>query len=618
LGFGLVLLVLGYAVMVCWWAAHPQEDAAILLRYAQHFAQGDGIVWNIGGRPVDGATDFLFMVFVAGLSHLGMGVEAAARLLGLLAHLALVFLVFFASRTLWNVARPLAIIGALFVGMGPGLRYVEAGFGTTFFALWVFLSWYWAAVILARRGSERTSWLFAGSCLGMGLTRPEGVLVALLMLVTLLRFGGRGMRRKVTTAFALIFVLVGGAYFLWHWHYFGQPLPNPYYKKGGGHFYPLSLLLSIRYAVKMTFPLLLAFSLPLAAGVCCSKIPGLRRWSVPGLVGAGLMLTGAAALALLRISRGPHPFLVLGRWSPRYFGVVVFVALLGLFIGSIGLSLSRSSFSRGSGVTRQTRRLPLSVSRSIWWIRSTSLLLVGYVLMWALVSRQMNFLGRFQYAIMPVVVLMSLSLLDWAAGSLGYLRWISSRPVRGVPAVVLFLIILISLGMWQHEQYRAKDQWPFSPGDGKYEVATLLSDYSDKGYLMVTTEAGLLPFYSEWRAIDAWGLNDPVIAREGLSYSDLVTAEPDIIMFHAYFSPLTKPRRVRGGWFDMLMTLKRFAEDHNYILAAAFADSVHDAHYYYVRKTCPDAAEMAERIAAVSYIYDRTGRRAVNLMSSTN
>ena len=39
----------------------PFEDAAMLMRYAQNFAGGHGIVWNIGEHPVDGATDFLFM-----------------------------------------------------------------------------------------------------------------------------------------------------------------------------------------------------------------------------------------------------------------------------------------------------------------------------------------------------------------------------------------------------------------------------------------------------------------------------------------------------------------------------------------------------------------------------
>ena len=38
--------------------------------------------------------------------------------------------------------------------------------------------------------------------------------------------------------------------------------------------------------------------------------------------------------------------------------------------------------------------------------------------------------------------------------------------------------------------------------DGRYDVAVMLSKYADRHYTIATTEAGLLPLYSGWRAID--------------------------------------------------------------------------------------------------------------------
>ena len=58
-------------------SAHPAEDAAILMRYAQNLASGHGIVWNVGENPVEGATDFLFMVAVGSLIKIGLGAELA-------------------------------------------------------------------------------------------------------------------------------------------------------------------------------------------------------------------------------------------------------------------------------------------------------------------------------------------------------------------------------------------------------------------------------------------------------------------------------------------------------------------------------------------------------------
>ena len=114
---------------------HPEEDAAMLLRYSGHLARGDGIVWNVGEPPVDGATDFLFMLLVAGLHRLGFSLEAAAHGVGLFAHGSLVLLVFCGARRLFRASRPWALVPAVYVAFAPGLRHLAAAYGTPLFAL---------------------------------------------------------------------------------------------------------------------------------------------------------------------------------------------------------------------------------------------------------------------------------------------------------------------------------------------------------------------------------------------------------------------------------------------------------------------------------------------------
>ncbi len=58
----------------------------MLMRYSQHLSQGNGIVWNVGQPPVDGATDFLFMALLAGLYALGGQVESTVLWVGGIAH----------------------------------------------------------------------------------------------------------------------------------------------------------------------------------------------------------------------------------------------------------------------------------------------------------------------------------------------------------------------------------------------------------------------------------------------------------------------------------------------------------------------------------------------------
>ena len=98
----------------------------MLMRYSDHLAHGYGIVWNIGQHPVDGATDFLFMVSVAALMKIGIPLGRAVRGLGLFSVAALTLLIYWVNRRLWKSHIVFAALSALFLAVGTGLTYVAA------------------------------------------------------------------------------------------------------------------------------------------------------------------------------------------------------------------------------------------------------------------------------------------------------------------------------------------------------------------------------------------------------------------------------------------------------------------------------------------------------------
>ncbi len=216
---------------------HPAEDAAMLMRYSQHFAQGYGIVWNVGQPPVDGATDFLFMAVLAGLYALGGGLESTVLWVGGITHLLTVLLVYYGIRRYFKGGVLAAVLSAAFLSFGPGLRYTEASFGTTFFAFFCCLSWLTTQYAIEQPGSTRRAFCFALCCLLMGLTRPEGVLSGCFMALAIIFRLRWKESNRISLIFVGVFLLLGGAYFLWRWNYFGYPLPNTFYKKGGGQLY---------------------------------------------------------------------------------------------------------------------------------------------------------------------------------------------------------------------------------------------------------------------------------------------------------------------------------------------------------------------------------------------
>ena len=75
----LFLFVVLFALTCIDFSIAPFEDAAMIMRYAGHFAGGHGMVWNIGEKPADGATDFLFVIILGLFIKAGMSLEYATR-----------------------------------------------------------------------------------------------------------------------------------------------------------------------------------------------------------------------------------------------------------------------------------------------------------------------------------------------------------------------------------------------------------------------------------------------------------------------------------------------------------------------------------------------------------
>jgi hypothetical protein len=518
-GLGLLLFLAWYANTHLDMGGRPEEDAAMLLRYSRHLAAGHGIVWNVGEKPVDGATDFLFMVLVAGVHRLDVGLETAARAIGLFAHATTVLLVFLGARLLYGASRPWALVPAAFLAVGPGLRHLAACYGTPLFALAATVAWLFACRLAdAQDGAEsRPAFGFAMAAFAMGLARPEGVFLGgFMLLAVLVARGGRGARAAVGP-FVLVFLTLGLAYFLWRWHYFGYPLPNPFYKKGAGVLHWHSLRQSWRNLWALGRPVVL-------------------------LVPAGLVVRGARRAAV--------------------------------FVG-----------------------LPV----------------VLFVTLFVLISDETNYVMRFRYPILPVLLLGSVPVAQALLEALRASRrdpGAGRRPpaLRGAARWAAALAVAGFLVWVEHRDHR----YVAPRRMGLYEAALVLRDYAPRGYALVTTEAGLLPLYSEWRAVDAWGLNDSYIAHHGgIDEAHLDRYRPEVILFHAYFSPGVPDRgeRVEGRslgrpWYRMVMTLKGYAENRGYELAACFGRDAWDTHYYYVRRGFPKSAEIVARLRALDYYWD--------------
>jgi hypothetical protein len=167
-------------------------------------------------------------------------------------------------------------------------------------------------------------------------------------------------------------------------------------------------------------------------------------------------------------------------------------------------------------------------------------------------------------------------------------------------------------------------------GDGMRTFATRLAPYASKGYTMAVTEAGQLPLYSDWRVIDALGLNDSWIAHHGgrISAEYLDRSKPEIIMLHDFPTGGTNVQMlaILRGDTDVpqdtpatlgdFVTLSAYARQHNYILAAAFSPGTCNYHLYYVRRDFPDSDAIVSLIRNNPYYFLDDGVLSTDLRNN--
>ena len=517
----LALIAIVFTFKTVHWNTAPSEDSLMLLRYTNHLVSGAGITWNVGDPPVEGATDFLYMVILAGCMKIFHGgAITTSRILLLLCHGATVALVFAGGRKLFEAGRPFALALAIYLMLGPGALLAASSFSGPLYGLAAMGAWWFACAMVHDAVTQRRLWLFALLALMAGLIRPDGVVLAIIITLTLC-YGliSSGRRTEALRSLGLVsavFVILGGAYFLWRFHYFGYLLPNPFYKKGGGHLYPDSLHRSVYNMVKMLLPVL-----PLA--------------------------------------------------------------ILAMML-------------------KETRRRTLFVFATPFF----------FSLIWILLTNENNWYMRFQYVAIPLT-LMSIpyitNALEHRFPNALHFDLTERFGSWSVLALTATLTVLVGGTYWK----TLYDLPMRENGSGAYNIARGLHQWKDRHYTMVLTEAGVIPYFSDWRVIDAWGLNDSHIVHDkrGLTPEYLDTNHPAIIMFHlanrkgiADYQDIWRgdaPLQQNPSVF--MNVLAHYAVAHNYVLAARWGDSPCNIHVWYVQRDLPEAAAMIDEIRRAPHFF---------------
>lgn len=286
----LVGALLGYGLFI-WASRIPHggilyfslfDDAMISMRYARNLAEGAGLVWNPGGEPVEGYTNFLWTIWMA-LLHLAPVSEAKVSLLVMLSGVAVLI------ANLWVVVR---LSEELSISSPIARSYVVAA--TAFCAPLIF----WTlrgmevglvclqvdvclllAIGLPRRFAV-TKLLGIGLILSLGvLTRADFAVTAAAVAISVsFAVESRNRLRAVVVVLAPV-AGVWLAHLGFRWVYYGEILPNTYYLKMTGLAPALRIQRGLDVLLTYTAPHLGALVLLGTAGVLFRDFrrnPGIR------------------------------------------------------------------------------------------------------------------------------------------------------------------------------------------------------------------------------------------------------------------------------------------------------------------------------------------------------
>jgi hypothetical protein len=195
----------------------PAEDAVILYEYAKNLAADGQITYGGSAFPIEGATDFLWMVSIALLKKLGFPEFAGALLLSL-AGLSILVSAF------RKPTEKLIVVASVL--LTPYFYASLVGFSALAFS---------AAFVVSISLLLRRSDMLYLSVLVLCLIRPDGLVFG--AGIVLLRLAGAATApelRSELAKLAISLIFPGVIYFVWRYWYFGEFLPLPFLVKASG------------------------------------------------------------------------------------------------------------------------------------------------------------------------------------------------------------------------------------------------------------------------------------------------------------------------------------------------------------------------------------------------
>jgi hypothetical protein len=212
------------------------DDAGITFAYARNFAQGYGLVSQPGMSPVEGYSNFAWLIILSPFFLLnGFDPVITPKVISFLLVIGTFIIIY---QTLESLSGRNWIAFAAFSLTSLNTSFVVwtiSGLENPLYLFLVSVMLWWSIRITDGAIAIRKAlWIGVVAAL-IGMTRPDGLAYVLAFPAILIPTPVPTWKQKgiLLLMYGVAFVMVYGPFIVFRLTYFGVPLPNTYYMKGG-------------------------------------------------------------------------------------------------------------------------------------------------------------------------------------------------------------------------------------------------------------------------------------------------------------------------------------------------------------------------------------------------
>lgn len=243
------------------------DDAYISFRYSEHLASGFGLVWNVDQPPVEGYSNFFWVLIIAFISLLKLDLLFSSKLIGLLSVFGIIILFWYIISDMFKnkINKFIAFtISTVLILISPfTVIHTVSGMETMFYTF-LLLGVMYVAWKIIKSPKSKLIWLFALLTLLLSLTRPEGILISLALIFTIIYISIKKSNKTIHLIYFLpimiLYFIPIIIYHLFRVYYFHELFPMPFLVKVvNGFTYPAEFISALIYLIPFMIFVLISF-----------------------------------------------------------------------------------------------------------------------------------------------------------------------------------------------------------------------------------------------------------------------------------------------------------------------------------------------------------------------